>query len=221
MRWSLVLLSKIKENPGWQHTITPFILSGGKSRRMGRNKSFVRLGGRPLIEIVVGKVADIFQQKPVIITNHPEEYSYLGCNMIGDIVKDKGPLGGIHAGLISSPTPYIFVFACDMPFIEKAFIHYMVNRLAGEDILIPHNGESVEPLHAIYSKQCIAAIELHLHKDHCCVQSFFQDVNIAYVEQPEMVGLNILDHYFLNVNTVEDLTAAEHYLVQSRDDLKS
>lgn len=214
-------MSKIKENPGWQHTITPFILSGGKSRRMGKNKSFVRLGGRPLIEIVVGKVADIFQQKPVIITNHPEEYAYLGCNMIGDIVKDKGPLGGIHAGLIHSPTPYIFVFACDMPFIEKTFIQYMMNRLTQEDILIPHNGESVEPLHAIYSKQCIAAIELHLHKDHCCVQSFFQDVNIAYVEPPEMAGLKLLDHYFLNVNTVEDLTTAEHCLARLGDTPKS
>ncbi|SMC83581.1 molybdenum cofactor guanylyltransferase [Sporomusa malonica] len=192
--------------------ITPFILSGGKSRRMGTNKSFVRLGGRPLIEIVKEKVIEIFDKTPIIITNHFADYEYLGCDMVADIVKDKGPLGGIHAGLVSSPTPYIFVFACDMPFIEKAFVHYMLNRLGQEDILIPHNGESVEPLHAIYSKQCLGAIKAHLHEDRRCVQSFFQDVNIAYVNQNEMHRLNLLDCYFLNVNTVEDLQRAENCL---------
>lgn len=214
-------MSNFKENPRRRNDITPFILSGGKSRRMGTNKSFVRLNGKPLIEIIVEKITDIFEQKPVIITNHPQEYEYLGCEMIGDIFKDKGPLGGIHAGLINSPTPYIFIFACDLPFIEKTFVHYMVNRLRQEDILIPYNGAGVEPLHAIYSRQCLPAIEEHLHKDHRRVQSFFGDVNIAYVNQAEMVRQNLPDYYFLNVNTVEDLTMAKNCLSRHNGDLKS
>ncbi|WP_371371573.1 molybdenum cofactor guanylyltransferase [Sporomusa aerivorans] len=208
-------MNNLQESPGRRNTITPFILSGGKSRRMGTNKSFVRLGDKPLIEIVVEKTAVAFAARPVIITNHPGDYAYLGCDMIGDIVKDKGPLGGIHSGLIHSPTPYIFVFACDMPFIEKNFIYYMMNRLTQEDILIPHNGESVEPLHAIYSRNCLPAIEEHLHEDHRCVQSFFKDVNVAYVSQSEMTELKLSDFYFLNLNTLEDLAKAESYFKRS------
>jgi molybdopterin-guanine dinucleotide biosynthesis protein A len=205
-------LIELQNKAKWQKIITPFILSGGRSQRMGANKSFVRLGGQPLIEIVLKKVVDIFDKTPIIITNQFADYKYLGCDMVGDIIKDKGPLGGIHTGLIRSATPYIFVFACDMPFIDKTLVHYMLNRLGQEDILIPHNGESVEPLHAIYSKQCLPAIEAHLHKDRRCVQSFFDDVNIAYIDQEEMNRLSLLDCYFLNVNTVEDLNKAEHYL---------
>lgn len=202
-------MNMLVENPEWKNIITPFILSGGKSRRMGTNKSFVNLAGRPLIEIVMGKVTDIFIRKPIIITNSPEEYEYLGYEMVSDIVKNKGPLGGIHAALTHSPTPYIFILACDMPFVEPWFIRYMAEKLAEEDILIPHNGENVEPLHAIYSKRCLAAIETHLHDDHRCVQSFFQDVSITYINQQEMAKLKLPDSYFLNVNTLEDLVQAE------------
>lgn len=206
------MLSKFKEGPGWRNNITPFILAGGKSRRMGTNKSFVKLGGKPLIEIIVKKVTEIFANKPVIITNRFADYAYLDCNMVSDIVKDKGPLGGIHAGLASASTPYIFVFACDMPFIEKDFVDYMSSRLCDEDILIPKNGERVEPLHAIYSKRCLPAVERHLNEDHRRVQDFFGDVNIAYIEQSEMNRLNLPEGYFINVNTVADLSKAENCL---------
>jgi molybdopterin-guanine dinucleotide biosynthesis protein A len=181
---------------------------------MGANKSFVKLDGKPLIEIVLKKVTDIFENKPVIITNQPDNYQYLGCDMVGDIFKDKGPLGGIHAGLIHSSTPYIFIVACDMPFIEQSFIQYMAACLAEEDILIPRNGESVEPLHAIYSKQCLPAIEKHLQAEHRRVQSFFQDVTAAYVDYRELARQNLSGCYFMNVNTMEDLVQAKEYIEQ-------
>lgn len=205
-------MKQLQDNSRWQNRITPFILSGGKSRRMGTNKSFVSLSGRPLIEIVKEKVDGIFAKTPIIITNHFDDYEYLGCEMVADIIKDQGPLAGIHAALLSSPTPYIFVFACDMPFIEESFVHYMLKRLGQEDVLIPRHRENVEPLHAVYSKQCLGAIEAHLHQERRCVQSFFPHVNIAYVEQDEMDRLKLPDWYFLNVNTKEDLNRAVLYL---------
>lgn len=207
---ALVHLTELKQNPRWRKNITPYILSGGKSRRMGENKSFVKLGGKPLIEIVLKKITDSFAREPIIIANYPDEYKYLGCEIIGDIFKDRGPLGGIHTALLHALTHNIFIVACDMPFIESSFIEYMAKRLGPEDVLIPHNGENVEPLHAIYSKNCLPAIELHLHKEHCCVQSFFQDVIIKYITHTEMVCLDLPEYYFLNVNTIEDLNKAKN-----------
>lgn len=214
-------MHECKENPGWQTRITPCILAGGKSRRMGRNKAFVQLGEQALIEIIVEKVTGIFTAKPVIITNQPEDYAYLGCAMIGDIIKDKGPLGGIHAGLMSAPTPYIFVFTCDMPFVDDTFVRYMLNRLSQEDILIPRHEECVEPLHAIYSKRCLPAIEARLYADQRQVQSFFTAVNVTYISQAEMQALKLAEQYFLNVNTVDDLAKAEGYLLRHGRSRKS
>lgn len=200
------------DKAGWQSRISPLILAGGKSRRMGKNKAFVKLGDKALIEIVVEKVTAIFNRKPVISTNTPDEYAYLGCSMVGDRVQGKGPLGGMHAGLLCSPTPYIFVFACDMPFIEEWFVCYMISRLGNEDILVPHNGESVEPLHAIYARRCLPAIEAQLDADRRCVQSFFPDVSLTYIEKDELQQLGLPDCYFLNLNTAEDLQQAKVYL---------
>lgn len=187
---------------------------------MGKNKSFELLDGKPLIEIVLEKISNIFERKPVIITNHMEEYDYLGCEMVSDLIKDKGPLSGIHTALLHSPTPYVFIVACDMPFIARFFIEYMAKRLGQEDVLIPHNGENVEPLHAIYSKQCLPAIEMHLHEEHRCVQTFFQDVTINYIAQSEMAELHLPDYYFLNVNTAADLAQAKAWVEQGLTDAK-
>ncbi|HML89179.1 MAG TPA: molybdenum cofactor guanylyltransferase [Methylomusa anaerophila] len=188
--------------------ITPFILSGGKSRRMGTNKSFVKLGNQPLIEIMVTKLASIFDKKPVILTNSEEEYAYLNCEMVGDIIKNKGPLAGLHAALTWAPTQYSFVFACDMPFINGDFIRYMVNRLADEDILIPFNGESVEPLHAIYSKNCLAPIESCLFHDRRSIKDFFPAVTIHYIGEEEWKQFGTDLDCFMNINTVADLEKA-------------
>lgn len=177
---------------------------------MGKNKSFVMLGDKPLIEIVLGKIIRVFEKMPVVITNHPDNYEHLNCEMVGDVFKDKGPLAGIHTALIHSRTPYIFVFACDMPFIEPCFIQYMAQRLLLEDdVVIPRNGENMEPLHAIYSKRCLPAIEFHLKNDHRSVRSFFSDVTMTYVDETEMARLTLSEYYFLNVNTQEDLAKAK------------
>ncbi|WP_170233185.1 molybdenum cofactor guanylyltransferase [Sporomusa termitida] len=184
---------------------------------MGTSKSFVKLGSQPLIEIVIQKVTDFFHKQPVLITNQFADYRYLGCDMVGDIIQGKGPLGGIQAGLIKSVTPYIFVFACDMPFIDKTLVHYMLNRLGREDILIPRYGTRMEPLHAIYSKRCLPAITAHLDNDRRSVQSFFDEVNVVYIDQAEMNRLQVPEYCFLNINTREELDNAKAYL----DNLRS
>ncbi|HWR43328.1 molybdenum cofactor guanylyltransferase [Sporomusa sp.] len=188
------------------NSITPVILAGGKSSRMGRNKSFVTLAGKPLIEIVIDTVTSIFPQPPVIVTNSPGLYEYLGLTMAGDIYQEKGPLAGIHTGLIHSSTAYSFVFGCDMPFLDTEFIKFMVSRLHDEQVLIPRNGKWVEPLHALYAQNCLPYIEVKLNHDICRIQSFFSEVYIGYVDVNEY-GHNL--KCFANINSQADLAAAE------------
>lgn len=191
--------------------ITPVILAGGKSSRMGRNKSFVTLEGKPLIEIVLDTVNSIFIQPPVIITNSPELYEYLDVTLAGDIYKAKGPLAGIHAGLIHSSTAYSFVFACDMPFLDVNFIRFMVSRLQEEQVLIPRDGNLVEPLHAVYAHSCLPHIEEKLNSNICKIQAFFSAVRIGYVDMNEYEhALNC----FANINSEADLAVAETVLLK-------
>ena len=78
------------------------IIAGGQSRRMGRDKAFVQLGGSALIERVIQRSADIGQAETILITNQPADYAHLRLPMHRDAQPDKGSLGGIYTALIAS-----------------------------------------------------------------------------------------------------------------------
>src|SRR5687768_17502736 len=82
------------------------ILAGGKSRRMGQNKSFVPLHGRPLIEHILDQLATL-ELPTCIVTNEPDAYVHYGLPLVTDVVPDQGALGGLYTALRWSPTPYV------------------------------------------------------------------------------------------------------------------
>jgi molybdopterin-guanine dinucleotide biosynthesis protein A len=185
----------------------PIVLAGGKSSRMGQNKSFVLLGGMPLIEAVLGKIRSMFSLPPLLVTNSPELYSYLGLTMIGDVIQGKGPLGGIHTGLTHSQITYNFIFACDMPFIQANFVQYMMESFQGEDVLMPcYNG--VQPLHAIYAKGCLPFIEEALQQDKRKIIDFLPQVRTRYLDTAEILKIPAAEQSFININNPQELERA-------------
>jgi molybdopterin-guanine dinucleotide biosynthesis protein A len=132
--------------------LTTVIMAGGKSSRMGTDKSFVPLLGKPMIEHVLDSVAGL-SQKQILITNKPAEYAYLNLPMYGDIYPDKGPLGGFHSALVHAHTSYILVVACDMPWLNRPLLEYMISIRETADIVVPRWQKFPEPLHAIYSQR--------------------------------------------------------------------
>lgn len=186
--------------------IAPVILSGGKSKRMGSNKAFVTLGNEKLIEIVVKNISELFAIRPLLVTNTPEDYAYLGLPMVADVIPDMGPLGGIHAALRYSPQGRIFVFGCDMPFVNAELIKYM-GALAEEfDVVMPRcDSGRPEPLHAIYAQSCLSAIEACLGRGERRAVAFLPEVNVRYLEEAESRSIVPHDMVFMNINTQADL----------------
>jgi molybdenum cofactor guanylyltransferase len=176
---------------------------------MGRNKAFVPIGGRPMIEVVLERIREIFGQAPLLVTNAPDCYRYLGLDMVGDVYQEQGPLGGIHAGLSHCPTSYGFVFACDMPFIGAPLIHAMGALLSDEDILLPLNQGNAEPLHAIYARACLDVMEDSL------VNGVNKLVDVFFGLKVTCVGDSIIRscppgyQVFVNVNTPTQLDAID------------
>src|SRR3989338_5642445 len=109
---------------GGRRSMTAIVLAGGKATRMGgRNKAFLKIGGKTIIENLLDKLNPIFG-KILIIANVPAQFnqslvtSYQNTKIISDIIPEKGPLGGIYTGLMTSRAKFNFVIACDMPFID-------------------------------------------------------------------------------------------------------
>jgi molybdopterin-guanine dinucleotide biosynthesis protein A len=188
--------------------LTTVIMAGGKSSRMGTDKSFVPLLGKPMIEHVLGAVEGLGQER-MLITNKPAEYAYLNLPMYGDIYPDRGPLGGFHSALAHTATPYILVVACDMPWLNRPLLEYMVSIRETADIIIPRWEKYPEPLHAIYSQGCLEPITANLEAGLLKLTAFFGKVRVNYLVRETIARYDPAGQSFRNVNTPEELDEAK------------
>ena len=195
--------------------VTGVILAGGKSSRYGKNKSFVKVNGIPLIERVIREMKDAFQDV-IIITNTPNEYAYLAFPMFEDLIKGLGPLGGIYTGLKSLQTRAGFFVACDMPGISAKLIKYMVGNRHGHDIVVPRVAGQLEPLCALYSKSCLPRIKRFIDAKQYQVFCFFDEVSVRYIEEEEIRRLDSGLTTFFNINRPEELNQFRKALRQER-----
>ena len=188
--------------------IAAVILAGGKSSRMGKDKALLNLGKQKMIEYVLEEIRDVF--KDILIIGSPESYDFPGVPVEPDIIPGRGPLSGIHAGLIHTGKDYVFVTACDMPFVNKKLIQYMINKLDNKyDVLIPRVGEFMEPLFALYGKRCIAPIEENLNAGRYKVLDFLPKVRVNYIYPEEINAFVEPEKVFFNVNTPQELERAK------------
>jgi len=184
--------------------VSGVILAGGQSRRMGFNKAFLEVGGRPIIERVIEKVA-LISKEILLVTNTPDEYAHLGYPALPDAYPGMGALGGIYSGLKAARNPYALVVACDMPFLSAPLLRYMTLLAPGHDAVVPRTDKGIEPLHALYSKACLPAMEQLLDKNKLRIIAFYSQVRVRYVEQEEIETLDPKHLSFFNVNSPADL----------------
>jgi molybdopterin-guanine dinucleotide biosynthesis protein A len=188
--------------------LTVAIQAGGKSSRMGRDKSFVRFQGRPMIEVVREKVEGLGSEL-ILVTNKPDEYAHLGLPIVSDIYKEQGPLGGLHTALYHARHPYCLMVACDMPWLNRPLLQYMVSLRGTADIIVPRWDKFPEPLHAIYSKACLEPIEENLKAQRLKITGFYGRVQVHFVDRPVIENYDPDGRSFINVNTPDELAAQQ------------
>ena len=110
---------------------------------------------------------------------------------------------------------YNLVVACDMPLLNKKFVKYMVSVAGGFDAVVPRVGSQLEPLHALYTKDCILEIEKLLEQDKLNVGRLFGRVRSRFVTADEIDRFDQAHHSFFNVNMPEDMVKAEGLLGRS------
>lgn len=183
------------------------ILAGGKSSRFYGNKALAEISSQRLIDRVAHKLKNIFPLL-ILVTNAPEEYRGLAMDVISDLVPGRGPLSGIHAGLVASPYSLNYVAGCDMPFISGELGAYLVGRAGPEDdAVVPFVNGYVEPLSAVYRKTCIPLVEALLFAKKPKVAALYDQARVKYVREEEIVIFGGAGCFF-NINTREDLNKA-------------
>jgi len=188
--------------------VTVAILAGGKSSRMGTDKSFVLFEGRPMVEVVREQVTGLGNEL-ILITNKPEDYAELGLPMFSDVYPDHGSLGGIFTAVYYASHPYTLVVACDMPWLNRPLLAHMISLRQTADVVVPRWEKYPEPLHAVYSKACLAPIERNLKAQRLKIAGFFDQVRVNFVERETIARFDPHGRSFANVNTPEDLQEAQ------------
>ena len=189
-----------------KNRISGVILTGGLARRFGGTlKTKIIIGGTTVFERITGVMTEIFDEI-VIVTNNPEEFSlYSHYRIASDIFPGLGPVAGIHSGLLSCSGDAAFVFAGDMPFLDKKLISDMISDFEGSsaDIIVPQLGSNIEPLHAIYRKDLVNDLEEFIVKGKSrAIRDFIYTQDYSIFTMEDTPGNR---RAFTNINSPEDL----------------
>jgi len=181
------------------------ILAGGKaSRYNGHNKALLKVGDNTNLDKLIALSEELFAET-ILITNNPDQYScYTELRVLKDIYQNVGPLAGIHSAIYHAKKPYIFIFACDMPFVSKELVLAQITSFRNRDceILVPRINDFFEPLHSIYAKSVLENLEKHLKTTQSlAIRAFFNQVKAGYWDLAD----NEENHKaFSNINTQHD-----------------
>lgn len=180
------------------------ILAGGKSRRMGQNKSFVLLDGKPMIEHVLDQLR-LLELPIFIVTNTPEAYVHYGLPLYRDILPDHGALGGIYTALQSSVTPYVLCAACDMPFLNPALLDFILRQRAGYEAVVALMEGKWYVFPGVYSRASLDTFEDFLNRREFHLQTVLNTLRTRPLTLGEIRAHDPHLRSFINLNTPLEL----------------
>ena len=193
--------------------MTGTILAGGENKRIPVLKGHIEINGQRIIDSGINLLKNFFD-RVIISTNTPELYFYCGVPMIGDIIKQRGPIAGIFS-VLSNTGDDIFVTACDMPFIKPELVSLLVARCAlheeNWDAVIPVFEGRPQPLLGIYSKNILSVIEERLRKELRSLRDMLTELKVLYIKEEEVREVDPEGRSFININTMEDFKKAVSY----------
>jgi molybdenum cofactor guanylyltransferase len=201
-----------------------FVLAGGRSSRMGRDKALLQLGGRSMLAIALDKVRALPLAAPPRLAGARSD-----AGAVADLHPGCGPLGGIEAALTASSRPLNVFLPLDMPLLPAKFLVWMLHRaqITGAMVTLPRINGRPQPLCAAYHRELLEPITRSLLAGDYKVMRVIGsaaprtdlidifDVEVVSSADPEMLAFSPLPVYrwFHNCNTPEDMAGIENALV--------
>lgn len=176
---------------------------------MGEDKRFLLIGEETLFERTLAVLQSIFQTVCVVIAQDSPSLE-ADVPVVRDLVAGCGSLGGLYTGLRQAHTEYVFVVACDMPFLNPILVRHMVSLKDKTDIVMVRLEQGLQPTHALYSRRCLPVIEGMLQARLLKIQylATHQSLHTRLVAESELRKIDHEGLSFINVNTPADLDAA-------------
>ena len=176
-------------------SLAGYVLTGGRSSRMGCDKALLPFGGGALVGSVARAVK--LAAGSAVLVGNPRLYRHLGYAAIPDLYPGAGPLGAILTALDHTSADWNLVAACDMPELSAEFLRLLVNGADGDAVVPIGPSGRPEPLCAVYHRRSRPVLEHAMGRGVRSVRAALKDLRVTFVSVPKVL-------YFQNVNTPED-----------------
>ena len=186
--------------------IAGFVLAGGESRRMGRDKSQLLLDGERFVDRVAAQLAVVTRSVSLVgmRSDSPTAYS-----LVTDIYQNWGSLGGVHAALASSEAEWCLVVACDFPFVTSSLFERLAGLRETYDAVAPVQTDGIpQPLCTLYRVDpCLARATELINSGERKPIALLQSVRTRWAACSELEDLPGAERFFDNINTPQDYEA--------------
>jgi molybdopterin-guanine dinucleotide biosynthesis protein A len=183
------------------------ILAGGDSRRMGRDKALLPIGGRTFLEAIADALAPVVGRMRLIGRGPAPELPRVGAQP--DLLPGRGPLSGIHAALATAEAGRVVVVACDLPFVTTAFLRGLVDALSPSwDAVVPCPGGNPVAVCAVYRIACLRNVEDRIARGELAARELARSLNARLLDDVELSRLDPSGRCLLNLNTPLDYEKA-------------
>ncbi len=195
--------------------ISGFILAGGMSRRLGRDKASLLLKGKPLACWVAEALAPLVSES-WLVTNQVLAHLELGLPLVTDLRPRQGPLGGLETALFYACTPLALVAAADAPFLSPRLLAALAARAAKgvRTAVVCRTHAGLQPFPGIYAVKLLNRLTAFLNDDGRQARRFLEQIRPQVLSPEEVARLDPEGLSFLNLNTPEDFTAAARLLAE-------
>jgi len=192
--------------------VSVFILTGGKSSRMGADKAFVTLEGQTLLARALELARGV--RSDVRIVGDAAKFAAFGP-VVEDVFRGCGPLGGIHAALRASEAELNLILAVDVPFVTRELMEFLIARAQKSNAMltVPRCGGGWQPLCAVYRREFADVAEGALRHGKYKIDALFEGRAQA-VGEDELRAAGFSAAMFRNLNTPEELEEASGALLE-------
>jgi molybdopterin-guanine dinucleotide biosynthesis protein A len=190
-----------------QSDVTAFILTGGRSERMGQDKATMRLAsGRTLLENALAVTGAVAGQVGIVGPRPKYAFYAWAGEIVEDVFADRGPLGGIHAALAATTTEWNIILAVDLPKVTSALLEWILKtaRDAGSQVTVASIAGGLQPLCGVYRRSFRELAEKALKGGHNKVDACFDPASLRILTEEEVRTAGFYPDMFANVNTPEE-----------------
>ena len=177
---------------------------------MGQDKRNLTVGGKSLFHHSLEALGNIFSEVIVVVAEMSSIVENLQARVVTDLVANRGSAGGLYTGIFYSSKPHIFAVACDMPFLDSTLIERMCSFASSYDITMAELSVGLQPMHCVYSKRCLPALENMVNTESLRIQDLVlrKDLTVKILDEEVIKEFDPHCISFMNINTPADLELA-------------